>query len=90
MTLAQIVVWVLVGLICGWAAGEVMVGRGFSLLGNIVVGIIGSLLGGFLFTLMDVQEGALIGSLITAFLGAVILLALVATIRRNAQHYDDM
>lgn len=85
MTLAQLVVWLLIGLVAGWAAGEVMRGRGFGLLGNIVVGIIGAFIGGFLFGLLGISaEGSFIGSVITAFLGAVVLLALVGAVRRTA------
>lgn len=77
--------WIIVGLIAGWLAGEVMRGAGFGLLGNIIVGIIGGLLGGFLATALfrvpDPMMGINIVSIIIAFLGAVVLLAILRMLR---------
>jgi uncharacterized membrane protein YeaQ/YmgE (transglycosylase-associated protein family) len=77
-------IWFLIiGAIAGWLAGLVMKGRGFGLLGDIIVGIIGAFLGGWLFGKLGVGfGGGLAGSLIVAFLGAVILLFLVRLIKR--------
>jgi uncharacterized membrane protein YeaQ/YmgE (transglycosylase-associated protein family) len=80
-----ILTWIIVGLIAGWLAGELMRGSGFGLLGNIVVGIVGALLGGFLasalFNVADPLTGFNITTLIVAFLGAVVLLALIGLFR---------
>ncbi len=82
MTVEQLVYFLLIGLLAGWAAAEVMRGRGFGLIGNIVVGIIGAVIGGWLVDLLNIQTGgSIIWSLITAFFGAVILLALVGAVR---------
>jgi uncharacterized membrane protein YeaQ/YmgE (transglycosylase-associated protein family) len=77
-------IWFLIiGAIAGWLAGLVMKGRGFGLLGDIIVGIVGAFLGGWLFSKLGVSfGGGLPGSLIVAFLGAVILLFLVRLIKR--------
>jgi uncharacterized membrane protein YeaQ/YmgE (transglycosylase-associated protein family) len=77
-------IWFLIiGAIAGWLAGLVMKGRGFGLLGDIIVGIVGAFLGGWLFGKLGVGfGGGLAGSLIVAFLGAVILLFLVRLIKR--------
>jgi uncharacterized membrane protein YeaQ/YmgE (transglycosylase-associated protein family) len=75
-----ILAWIVVGLIAGWLAGMVMKGGGYGLVGNIIVGILGGLLGGFLATVLfgvDAVNGIDITSLVTAFLGAVLLIALV-------------
>lgn len=72
--------WIIVGLIAGWLAGMVMKGSGYGLLGNIIIGILGGLLGGFLASLIfntDPVNGFTLSSLITAFIGAVILIAIV-------------
>jgi uncharacterized membrane protein YeaQ/YmgE (transglycosylase-associated protein family) len=73
--------WILVGLVAGWLAGELMRGRGYGLVGNILVGIVGALVGGFLATTLlnipDPLSGFNITSLLIAFLGAVIAIALV-------------
>jgi uncharacterized membrane protein YeaQ/YmgE (transglycosylase-associated protein family) len=80
-----ILAWIVVGLIAGWLAGELMRGSGFGLVGNIVVGIVGALLGGFLasalFNVADPLTGFNITTLIIAFLGAVVLLGLLSLFR---------
>jgi uncharacterized membrane protein YeaQ/YmgE (transglycosylase-associated protein family) len=70
-----IVLWLLVGLIAGWAAGQVSRGRGFGLIGNVIVGLIGALIGGFLAGFLLTGTVGFVGSVIVAFFGAVILLA---------------
>lgn len=72
-----IVAWIIVGLIAGWAAGKVSRGRGFGLIGDLVVGLIGALIGGFVAGLFIQGSVGFIGSLIVAFLGAVLLLAVL-------------
>lgn len=72
--------WLIVGLIAGWLAGIVMKGGGYGLVGDIVIGILGALVGGFLASVVfgaDTVNGLDITSLITAFIGAVVLIALV-------------
>jgi uncharacterized membrane protein YeaQ/YmgE (transglycosylase-associated protein family) len=77
-------VWfILIGLIAGWLAGQVMKGGGYGVLGDIIVGVIGALLGGWLFGKLGIWPGGgLIGSLIVAFIGACILIFLVRLIKR--------
>ncbi len=69
-------IWfVLIGLVAGALAGQLVQGSGFGIVGDIVVGIIGALVGGFLFSSFGVSAGGgLIGSLIVATIGAVVLL----------------
>lgn len=76
------IVFLILGALAGWLAGNIMKGRGFGLLGNIVVGIVGSVLGGFLFRAVGLQAFGFIGSLITATVGAVVLLYLVNLLKR--------
>ena len=77
-------VWfILIGLIAGWLAGQIMKGGGFGVLGDIIIGVIGALLGGWLFGQLGIfAGGGLIGSLIVATLGAVIFIALLRLIKR--------
>ncbi len=77
LTPGGIIAWLIVGLIAGWAAGKVSRGHGFGLLGDLVVGLIGALLGGLIAGLFIHGSVGFIGSLIIAFLGAVILLAVL-------------
>jgi uncharacterized membrane protein YeaQ/YmgE (transglycosylase-associated protein family) len=76
------ILWIIIGALAGWIAGNVMKGGGFGLLGNIGVGIVGSLIGGFVFGLLGIGTGGFIGSLVTAVIGAIILLYVVGLIRR--------
>jgi uncharacterized membrane protein YeaQ/YmgE (transglycosylase-associated protein family) len=64
---------IIIGAAAGYAAGHVMKGKGFGLFGNIAVGVVGAVLGGFLFTLL----GGLLAKLVTAFVGAIVLLWLI-------------
>ena len=71
-------IWfLLIGLAAGWLAGQLTKGRGFGLAGDLVVGVIGALLGGFMFELVGLSAHGPIGSLIVATVGAVILLSLL-------------
>jgi len=73
----------LIGLAAGWLAGQVMKGGGFGVLGDIVVGVIGALLGGFLFRTFGVSAGGgLLGSLIVATIGAIVLLFVLRLVKK--------
>ena len=78
----NILIFLLIGALAGWLAGLVMKGRGLGVLGNIVVGVIGAFIGGWLLPMLGVSFGGNVGMFITAFIGAVILLALVGLIKR--------
>ncbi|MFN0069100.1 MAG: GlsB/YeaQ/YmgE family stress response membrane protein [Limisphaerales bacterium] len=77
-------VWFLmIGLAAGWLAGQLTKGGGFGLMGNLIVGAVGAILGGFLFGLLGFASTSLLGSLITATVGAIILLVLIGFITRG-------
>ena len=74
---------ILIGLAAGWLAGQVTKGGGFGLVGDLIVGVIGALLGGFIFRMLGVSAGgSLFGSLIVATIGAIVLLFLVRLIKK--------
>jgi uncharacterized membrane protein YeaQ/YmgE (transglycosylase-associated protein family) len=77
--------WIVVGLIAGWLAGLVVKGGGFGCVGDIVVGVIGGLLGGwvasYFFHMGDPMSGINISSILVAFAGAVILVILLRMLR---------
>lgn len=73
----------LIGIAAGWIGGQLMRGGGFGLLGNLVVGLVGAMLGGWVMSLLDISSGGgLMGSLITAVIGAVVLLFIVGLIKK--------
>jgi len=76
-----IVVMLAIGAVAGWLAGQIMSGGGFGLVGNIIVGILGALVAGFLFPGF-LPVGGLIGQIISATLGAVILLFIIGLVKR--------
>ena len=71
----------LIGLAAGFLAGLAMKGRGFGLVGNLVVGVIGALLGGFLFRMIGISANGKLGDLICAFVGAIVLLFLLRFVK---------
>jgi uncharacterized membrane protein YeaQ/YmgE (transglycosylase-associated protein family) len=76
-------VWFLIiGLIAGWLAGQFMKGGGFGLVGNLIVGVVGAFIGGFLFRLLGLTAGGLIGNLVVATVGAVVLLWIARMVKR--------
>ena len=84
MDIVGLIIFLAIGAVAGWLAGNLMKGGGFGLAGNIIVGIIGAIVGGWMFGLFGVEAGGLIGSVITATIGAAILLAVVGFIKRAA------
>jgi uncharacterized membrane protein YeaQ/YmgE (transglycosylase-associated protein family) len=83
--LESLIIILVVGAIAGWLAGLLVQGTGYGLLGDIVVGILGALVTGFLLPQVGVNlnfGGDILGSIIAAFIGAVILLVVVKLIRK--------
>ena len=75
--------WIIVGLIAGWAAGKIMRGGGYGVLVDIILGILGGVLGGWIFGLLGIwPAGGMIGSIIVAFVGAVILVGITRLLKR--------
>jgi uncharacterized membrane protein YeaQ/YmgE (transglycosylase-associated protein family) len=77
MTMESLVVILLVGLIAGFAASHVVAGHGYGLIGDIVVGILGALLGTFVAGALGIVMAGLLAEIVVAFIGAVILLAVL-------------
>jgi uncharacterized membrane protein YeaQ/YmgE (transglycosylase-associated protein family) len=77
--------WIVVGAIAGWLAGQLVKGTGFGCLGDIIVGVVGGLVGGFLasqlFNMPDAVNGFNLGSIVVAFLGAVVVIVIVRLLR---------
>ncbi|HUA36887.1 MAG TPA: GlsB/YeaQ/YmgE family stress response membrane protein [Candidatus Sulfopaludibacter sp.] len=84
MNAQQLVVFLLIGGVAGWLAGLITKGGGFGIVGNIVVGVIGAVLGGWLFGVMGISLGGQwVGSLVTAIVGALVLLFAISMIRKK-------
>jgi uncharacterized membrane protein YeaQ/YmgE (transglycosylase-associated protein family) len=74
--------WTLIiGAIAGWLAGTLVKGRGFGLIVDIIVGIVGAFIGGWVFGLLGLSAWGLLGQLCMATVGAVILLVIIKAIK---------
>jgi uncharacterized membrane protein YeaQ/YmgE (transglycosylase-associated protein family) len=76
----DILFWIVVGLIAGWLASLVTGRGGYGIIGDIIVGLIGAVIGGFLFSLLGLGASGFIGSIIVAFVGAIVLILIVRAI----------
>ena len=80
----ELLVFLIVGAIAGWLAGQLVKGGGYGLIGDIIVGIVGSYIAGFLFPRLGFSLGAgIVGEIISAAIGAIILLVVIRAVKRN-------
>lgn len=79
----SVIAWIVIGAIAGWLAGLIVKGYGFGLIGNIVVGIVGAAIPGFLAPRLGLYTASTAGNIVAATVGALILLLLVGLFRRS-------
>jgi uncharacterized membrane protein YeaQ/YmgE (transglycosylase-associated protein family) len=72
-----IISWIFAGLIAGWLAGKMMRGSGYGIMGDVALGLIGALVGGFVAGMFIHGAAGFWGTIVVAFLGACVLVALV-------------
>ncbi len=77
-----IIYFLLVGLVVGWLAGLIVKGRGFGVAGDILVGVVGALVGGFLSGVFGIQPITSVGALFLSVIGAVVFLVIVKMVRK--------
>ena len=82
MSLQSAIWFLLIGVLAGFLASAIMKGPKLSLLGTLVLGVVGALIGGFVFGLLGLASNTLLGSLVTATVGAVLLIWLAGYVRR--------
>ena len=82
MDIQTLLIILAIGAVAGWLAGIIMKGGGYGLPGDIVIGIIGAFIGGFLFGLLGISAGGLIGQMITATVGAVVLIFVLRLVKK--------
>jgi uncharacterized membrane protein YeaQ/YmgE (transglycosylase-associated protein family) len=76
-------VWtIVIGILAGWLAGKIMRGKGFGILVDLLLGIVGAFLGGYVFAFFGLAGFGLVGRLIVALVGALLLLFLVRALKR--------
>ncbi|MBE02326.1 GlsB/YeaQ/YmgE family stress response membrane protein [Marinobacter lutaoensis] len=79
----NLILFLIIGGVAGWLAGLIMKGRGFGVLANIGIGIVGSFIGGLVFSLLGLAARGAVGELVTATVGAVLLLAIVNKLKKG-------
>jgi uncharacterized membrane protein YeaQ/YmgE (transglycosylase-associated protein family) len=78
----SILVIIIVGVVAGWLAGQLVRGAGFGLIGDLIVGIVGAFIGGWLLPRLGIHLGVgIVSSIVNATIGAVVLLLLVRLVR---------
>ena len=77
--------FIIIGAVAGWLAGTLMKGGGFGLLGDIVVGILGGIIGGWLAGALGIGAGGLLGSLLIATGGAIVLILIIRMLKKLSQ-----
>ena len=74
--------WIVIGIIAGWITGKLMRGAGYGILMDLILGLIGAVIGGWIFGTLGILSYGFLGSLAAATVGAIILVAIVRIIRR--------
>lgn len=82
----EFVTWLVIGGLAGWIAGLLMRGHGFGVFANIVIGIVGAILGGLVFGLMDVSATGFWSTFFVALIGSILLLAIASLFAPRATH----
>ncbi len=84
MELEQLLVILLIGAIAGWLAGQITKGGGFGIIGNIILGVIGAVVGGWLFDKLDIDIGGeWLGPIVTSTIGAIVLILIIGLFTRK-------
>lgn len=82
MAIEALIIWLVIGAIAGWLAGQIMKGGGFGLIGDIVVGIVGAVVGGWLLPRLGIFVlGGILGDILNAVIGACVVLFILRLIR---------
>ena len=75
--------FMIVGLVAGWLAGQVMKGGGYGIIADIILGTLGGIMGGWIFGTLGIWPGGgIIGAVIVAFVGAVVLVWITRLIKK--------
>ncbi len=80
--------YIIIGMVSGFIAGKIMRGSGFGIFVNLIVGIVGGLLGGWCFGLLGITMAGIFGSLITSVAGAILLLWILSLFRKSSTHKE--
>ena len=83
MMISVLIWWIIVGLIAGWAAGKIMRGAGYGPVIDIVLGMVGAVVGGWIFNALGIYPGGgILGSIVVAIIGAMLLIWLSRLVKK--------
>ncbi len=77
MSTEHLLLFLVIGIVAGFLAGKIMKGSGFGLIGDLIIGVIGSFIGVWVFGLLGISSGGILGLLIAAIVGALLLLYII-------------
>jgi uncharacterized membrane protein YeaQ/YmgE (transglycosylase-associated protein family) len=83
MSTEHLLLFLVIGIVAGFLAGKIMKGKGLGLMGDLIVGVIGSFIGYWVFGLLGIASGGIIGALICALVGALLLLYIVRLAKKG-------
>ena len=82
MALESLIIWLVIGAVAGWLAGQIMKGGGFGLVGDVIVGIVGAVVGGWLLPKIGISiGGGMLGETLNAVIGACLVLFILRLIK---------
>lgn len=82
----SLLAWIIIGLLAGWIAGEVSRGKSFGCVGNVAIGLVGSVLGGWIFSRIGILGGGFVYGLAAATVGAVVLVLIARLFASGGKH----
>jgi len=83
MSTEHLLLFLVIGVVAGFLAGKIMKGAGFGLVGDLVVGVIGSFIGVWVFGLLDIAPGTIVGLLVASVVGALLLLFVLRLVKKG-------
>jgi len=82
MSTEHLLLFLVIGIIAGYLAGKIMKGSGFGLIGDLIIGVIGSFIGVWVFGLLGIAPGGIIGLLVASVAGALLLLFVIRLVKK--------
>jgi len=83
MSTEQLLLFLVIGIVAGFLAGKIMRGAGFGLVGDLIVGVIGSFIGVWVFGLLGIAAGGILGLLVASVVGALLLLFVIRLVKKG-------
>ena len=85
MDAQSLIIFIVIGVIAGWLAGQVVRGGGYGLVGDLIVGVVGAVIAGWLFPRLGISlGGGILAAIISAAIGAIVLLFIIRLVKRAA------